>query len=131
MNSINNYYLKLDKEPLYKIIIHFKEYRFENAMHAIWNRSRFVQLGMIFACLIAIPWRIIYFINNQFRPIDSTKTISNLASKVTVLGLFIWMLIFFVIFILRIFTGLFYILFVLKAYTTGHVYTRVNPFHKK
>lgn len=54
-----SYYQDLDKEPILHILKDFSEYKFENAIKAIWNRNWFVLFGntilyfMIALCILS------------------------------------------------------------------------------
>lgn len=59
-NVSNKYYIDPVKEPIFKVIRHFTQYRFENAMAAIWNRNIFVLFCTALIYTIATPLNYIY-----------------------------------------------------------------------
>lgn len=52
--SNSKYYQDPYKEPILNILDDLKYYRFENAIHAIWNRNLFIIIGNTIICLILI-----------------------------------------------------------------------------
>ena len=57
-----NYYVNPQNEPIFKIISTFRQYRFENAITAIWNRSFFSILGAAIVYTIQTPLALLYFL---------------------------------------------------------------------
>lgn len=60
------YYQETTKEPIFKILYNFRDYRFENAIAGIWKRSIFALIGAIIVYLSALPFicisKILWFI---------------------------------------------------------------------
>ena len=60
------YYQDTLKEPIFKILYNFRDYRFENAFSGIWKRSIFAIIGAIIVYLLALPFicvsKIVWFI---------------------------------------------------------------------
>lgn len=60
------YYQDTLKEPIFKILYNFRDYRFENAIKGIWKRSIFALIGAIIVYLLALPFicisKILWFI---------------------------------------------------------------------
>lgn len=60
------YYQETIKEPIFKILYNFWDYRFENAISGIWKRSIFTIIGAIIVYLLALPFicisKILWFI---------------------------------------------------------------------
>lgn len=60
------YYQDTVKEPIFKILYNFRDYRFENAIKGIWKRSIFAIIGAIIVYLLALPFifisKILWFI---------------------------------------------------------------------
>lgn len=60
------YYQDTVKEPIFKILYNFRDYRFENAIKGVWKRSIFAIIGAIIVYLLALPFigisKILWFI---------------------------------------------------------------------
>ena len=60
------YYQEASREPIFKILYNFRDYRFENAISGIWKRSIFAIMGAIFVYLLALPFicisKILWFV---------------------------------------------------------------------
>lgn len=60
----SKYYVNPSKEPIFTVIKHFSNYRFENAISAIWNRSILVLLGAAIVYTILTPLNIFFKLCN-------------------------------------------------------------------